>query len=222
MTSTGVILQHGELGPPGVLGEWLAARGIAHELRRTWEEGADLDPRAHAFVASLGSQYKPTDAEPAWVGQEVATLRRAIEHDVPVLGLCFGGQALAVALGGDVRASDPAEVGWLTVETADPERVPAGPWLQFHWDAFTLPPGAERLARTPAGVAAFRHGRHLGTQFHPEITPDIVAGWCRAEPRLAALGVDPDALFAEGTRRMDASRRAAFRLFDRWWADARV
>jgi GMP synthase-like glutamine amidotransferase len=221
MASTGLILQHGELGPPGVLGEWLAARGIAHEIRRTWEEGADADPRRHRFVASLGSQYKPTDTAPAWVPEELETLRRAIAADVPVLGLCFGGQALAVALGGEMRVADPAEVGWLGVETHEPEWVAPGPWLQFHWDAFTLPPGATELARTPSGVAAFRLGRHLGTQFHPEVTPEIVDGWCGAEPRLEALGIDRAALLEEGGRRVAASRDAAFRLFDRWWAGAR-
>ncbi len=212
----GLVLQHGELGPPGVLGEWLDARGVSFDVHRTWEDGADLDPRGRAFVASLGSPYSPVDTEPAWVPQELATLRRAVEHDVPVLGLCFGGQALSVVLGGGMRLSDPPEVAWMPVETEDPSWIPPGPWLNFHWEAFTLPPGAEELARTPAGVAAFRHGPHLGTQFHPEATPAIVEGWTRAEPRLEALGSDPAARLAAGRRTEAAARQAAFRLFDRW------
>jgi hypothetical protein len=106
----------------------------------------------------------------------------------------------------------------MPVRTADPERIPAGPWLHFHWEAFTLPPGGDELARTPAGVAAFAHGRHLGTQFHPEATPEIVDEWTRAEPRLTALGVDPGALLADGRGAADAARTSAFRLFDSWAA----
>jgi GMP synthase-like glutamine amidotransferase len=212
----GLVLQHGELGPPGVLGEWLDARGIPFDVHRTWEEGADLDPRGLRFVASLGSPYSPVDTAPAWVPDELGTLRRAVDHDVPVLGLCFGGQALSVVLGGKMRLADPPEVAWMPVETADASWIPPGPWLNFHWEVFTLPPGADELARTPAGVAAFRHGRHLGTQFHPEATPAIVEGWTRAEPRLDALGVDAAALLADGRRTEAAARRSAFELFDRW------
>jgi len=223
MASTpGLILQHGELGPPGVLGEWLDARGIPYEVRRVWEDGPAADPREHAFVASLGSQHSPLQDDPPWIPQELDTLREAVAADVPVLGLCFGGQALSVVLGGEMRLAEPPEVGWMPVASHDDGELPAGPWLHFHWEAFTLPPGGEELGRTPAGVAAFRRGRHLGTQFHPEATPEIVDEWTRNEPRLAALGVDPAALLAEGRRRREAARVSAFGLFDRWWAAAKV
>jgi GMP synthase-like glutamine amidotransferase len=220
MSSTGLILQHGELGPPGVLAEWLEARGIAFEIRRVWEDGAAAEPARHAFLASLGSQYSPVDTEPAWVPEELETLRAAVAADVPVLGLCFGGQALAVALGGEMRVADPPQVAWMPVQTRDPERIPSGPWLHFHWEAFTVPEGVQELARTPAGVAAFRAGPHLGTQFHPEATPEIADGWSQVEARLAAVGVDRAALLEDGRRQADVAREAAFRLFDRWAADA--
>ena len=215
-----LVLQHGELGPPGVLGEWLADRGLQADVRHVWEDGAPAALDGHVAVASLGSQYSPANAEPQWIHDEIALLRRAAEAGTPVLGLCFGGQALAVALGGGIGPAPVPEVGWSAVETADPGVVAPGPWLQFHWEAFTPPPGAEVLARSGGGVAAFRVGPHLGTQFHPEITPEIVDGWAAVEERLEAVGTSRDALLAEGRERMPDSRANAYRLFDAWWSGA--
>lgn len=218
----GLVLQHGDLGPPGVFGDWLRERRVAAEVHHAWRDPLPDDPSAYAFVASLGSEHSAAAAEPAWVAAEVALLRRAVEADVPVLGLCFGGQALAVALGGEVGPADAPEVGWLPVESADPDLVPAGPWLMFHWEVFRPPPGVQEIARTDVAAQAFRVGPHLATQFHPEATPEIVDGWAHAEPRLAALGITPEALLAEGERAGPRAADQGRRLFDAWWAGVRA
>ncbi|HSD78863.1 MAG TPA: gamma-glutamyl-gamma-aminobutyrate hydrolase family protein [Solirubrobacteraceae bacterium] len=215
----GLILQHGPAGPPGVLGDWLRARGIAATVHRAWEDPLPRDPAAYAFVASLGSQHSPAGGGPSWVAEEVRFLRSAVDRDVPVLGLCFGGQALAAALGGAVRPAVRGEVGWLAVRTREPALVPEGPWLQFHWDVFDVPPAAEELARSGTGPAAFAAGPHLGVQFHPEATPEMVDAWARIErERLAALGTTPEALLAEGRAARERAAAGAHRLFDAWWA----
>lgn len=222
MASTSVlVLQHGPLGPPGVLEDWLRARDIPYETHPAWSDPLPPDPTGYAAVASLGSEHSAAATDPAWIAEEVALLRAAAAADVPILGLCFGGQALSVALGGDVRDAATPEVGWMPVDTDDPETVPPGPWLQFHWEVFDPPPGADELARTAAGPAAFRLGRHLGTQFHPEATPEIVDRWAHAEPRLPQLGLTPEELLAQGERHAPAAAEQAHRLFDGWWAAAR-
>ena len=104
-------------------------------------------------------------------------LRTADAVALPVLGICFGAQALAAALGGCVLRNAQPEVGWVTVESNDAEHVPSGPWLAWHEDGFTLPPLAYELARNAFGVQAFCHCRHLAVQFHPEVTPAIVDAW---------------------------------------------
>ncbi len=134
-----------------------------------------------------------------------------------MLGLCFGGQALAVALGARVAPARVPEVGWLDVATDAPELVPAGPWLHFHWETFTVPAGATELARTPAGSAAYVLGPHLATQFHPEASPEVVDAWARAEPRIGPLGLTPERLLEEGRRASAAAATQAERLFDAWW-----
>ena len=216
----GLILQHGEDGPPGILGEWLRERAIPFEVHATWREPLPPEPAEFAWVASLGSEYTPgSSAAPGWVDAELDFLRAALDSAVPVLGLCFGGQALAVAAGGAVTPADPPEVTWIEVDTDDPDFVPPGPWLHYHYDQLEPPPGARVLARSPAGPAAFALDASLGLQFHPESTPPIAAAWARQDAeRLAALGVDPEQLDARGQRVASRAAAAARRLFDAWWA----
>ena len=110
---------------------------------------------------------------------------------MPVLGLCFGGQVLAHVLGGRIEAAPTPEFGWHEIETDEPDAIPAGPWLLWHYQRFTVPPGATEVARTEHATQAFRHGRHLGLQFHPESTTDIVEGWARKDAeKLQTVGVD--------------------------------
>jgi GMP synthase-like glutamine amidotransferase len=215
----GLILQHGDSGPPAILGDWLAARGIEHEVLLAWREPLPASPADYGWIASLGSEHTPgAEGAPPWVDAEIELMGRALELDIPVLGLCFGGQALALAAGGAVARSEPPEIGWIEVETQDPDLVPPGPWLHFHYDLLAPPPGADVVARSPAGPAAFVLGRSLGLQFHPESTPAIGAEWARIDAeRLERLGIDGPGLLdvdANGTR------LAAMRLFDAWWARA--
>ena len=96
-------------------------------------------------------------------------------------GLCFGGQVLADVLGGRIEAAPTPEFGWHEIDTDEPDAIPAGPWPLWHYQRFTVPPGATEVAapgtpRRPSG-----HGRHLGLQFHLNSTTDIVEGWARKD-----------------------------------------
>lgn len=84
-------------------------------------------------------------------------------------------------------------------------------------------PGAQELARSPRAPQAFRHGPHLGVQFHPESTIEIVQGWARLDQeRLALHGIDDgEALVESGRSHAEAAREAAFTLFDAFWERAR-
>jgi len=142
-----LVIQHDDNGPAGHVSDWLAARGaeedlflIGHELRSC------PDPRAYDLVVSLGSEHAAHDDRVPWLGLELALLREAFDADVPVLGICFGSQLLARALGAHAMRAPHAEIGWVAVSTRDPGFVPVGPWLQWHYDTFTAPPAAAVLA----------------------------------------------------------------------------
>ena len=210
-----LVRQHGESGPPALLGEWLDARGIAYVVSDS-RTNHTPDVREFDAVASLGCRYSPADAEVEQVKAEIELIGRAVEHDVPVLGLCFGGQVLAHVLGGTIEPAPTPEFGWREIDTDEPDAIPAGPWLLWHYQRFTVPPGATEVARSQDATQAFRYGRHLGLQFHPESTTDIVEGWARKDAeKLKTVGVtDGLALINAPAERQDAAKRAAFRLFD--------
>jgi GMP synthase-like glutamine amidotransferase len=218
--AAGLVLQHGPLGPPALLGEWLDARGIPYVVHEAWS-GPAPDPAGFRFVASLGSEQSVASSEPAWIGAEVDALRAAVASEVPVLGLCFGGQALSAALGGGVDRLPRCEIGWMPIEPepgADGDSLPAGPWLHWHDDLLRVPPGARLLARSPAGPAGFRLGPHLGVQFHPEATPEVVDAWAQADEQLDERGVTRAQLAEQAARHAGPAREAAFTLFGDWWA----
>ncbi len=213
----GLILQHAATGPPGRLGEWADSRGLPYRVHDSGDAPPDVDPREFAFVASLGSALSANQADVEWVAAEIALLRRAVENDVPVLGLCWGGQALSVALGGAVGPAPFHEKDWIAVASADPE-VPGGPWLHYHTEIFTVPGGAIELARSPAGPAAFRVGPHLGLQFHPEADAEMANVWAAKDPDQTERSCAE--LAASGERWERPALDLAMVLFDAWWARA--
>src|SRR5207247_9245582 len=123
---------------------------------------------------------------------------------------------LARVVGARLYRSEEAEIGWLPVRTKNPELIAPGPWFQWHFDTFSAPPGAEVIAETDVGPQAFVSGRSLGLQFHPEVTPEIMAEGVRVyphEPR--AEGGAPAGLLGETQRRAGDSRRVAWALLHR-------
>ena len=215
-----LILQHEEPTPPGLVTEWLDQHGADVETFRIDIDEREVDPTGYDLVVSLGSEFAAFDDSKPFVPREARLMRQAIDADVPVLGLCFGGQLLARVLGGEVFRSNDSEIGWLPVRSTDPDLIPEGPWFQWHFDSFTVPPGATLIAETDVGPQAFSAGRSLGLQFHPEVTQAIMDDWVSVyRHELDDDGVDPDELLAETHRRIVDSNRMARQLLNRYLSD---
>jgi GMP synthase (glutamine-hydrolysing) len=216
MTVRVAFLQHGEYDLPGVLAQRADELGLGIETYRA-DHGAPALPRLGSFdlLVVMGSSESATDRSVPWMGPERRLVTEAVAAEVPVLGVCFGGQLLAQVLGGEVHRASRTEIGWIEVDSDDESRVPSGPWLVWHEDAFTAPPGAEVVARTDVSEHAYILGSHTGVQFHPEVTREIVGQWveeARAEDRIGTSQAD-DLLAgfgAEGQGPVDQARR----LFD--------
>jgi GMP synthase-like glutamine amidotransferase len=219
----GVVEQQPD-APAGLFAAWAAARGHGLDVLRAPAVRAWPDPRGYDAVLALGSDRSVHASTDPWIAAEVAFLRAAHDAGIPVLGLCFGAQALAAALGGEVRRAARPEIGWIEVEAIDPAAGPIapGPWFAWHEDTFSVPPGAHALGRSPAGPQAFARGVSVGVQFHPEVDEAIVERWVNDGRRqLAAVRVDEQRLLAETARCAPDARRRAFALFDdvaRRWA----
>lgn len=226
----GLVVCHDRYSLPGMVGDRMEHHGIDLESLVVVDDIADPvsdvefpDPRGYDLVVAMGSPWSvyDTDTIGSWIGRELDMLRTAVDADVPVFGICFGGQALAAALGARVEASAHPEIGWYQVEATAPDVVAAGPWFQWHFDRFDLPEGATALAHGDLGPQAYRIGRHLGTQFHPEITYEVLESWLDVAERgaLTDIGVDPDALLEDTKVRQEESRPHTEALVDHFLTD---
>jgi GMP synthase-like glutamine amidotransferase len=141
------------------------------------------DPTDYDVLVPLGARWPVYDEalRATWVGAEIKMMRDAADAGVPTLGVCFGGQLLAAAFGGTVTRSATPEIGWYDIASDRDEVVPSGPWFQWHFDTWTLPPGATEIARTPNSSQAFVLGKALALQFHPELDRDLLELWLAAD-----------------------------------------
>jgi GMP synthase-like glutamine amidotransferase len=149
---------------------------------------------AYDAVMILGASPSVNDADISpWFTPTVALIRHADTSGKGVFGICFGAQALAVALGGSVTSGSVAEHGWKMIDTNAPSIISEGPWFQWHVDAITPPIAAEVLATSDQCVQAYRIGLHLAVQFHPEVGTQQAAEWPEVDPagqRSAGMSAD--------------------------------
>ena len=191
------------------MGEWAAQRGAHVDVLHAPVVSAWPDPGAASAVISLGSDRSVHASSDPWIAAQVAFLRATHAAGVPVLGICFGGQALAAALGATVKRALATEIGWIDVDGEDGY---GGRWFTWHEDVFAPPEGATELARAASGPQAFAVGASVGLQFHPEVTPAIVEDWL-AGARDAVPDAEP--IRAETARTVGPARERAFALMDR-------
>jgi GMP synthase (glutamine-hydrolysing) len=178
-------------------GDW-----ATHDLRTdaTLPEARDAD----AFIIT-GSSHSVTEETP-WMQRADELVRAIAAAGTPMLGVCFGHQMIAHALGGEVaRNPRGREIGTVRVTRLSDDPLFADLPTAFdvhatHVDSVTrLPSSATLLATTDLEpIAAFRLGKSIrAVQFHPEFDADVMRGYLLARGELIrAEGGDPTALLA--------------------------
>ena len=148
-----LVVEHDPLSTPERVGAHLEKRGAKLEPFVVVEDIADPAVTAtfpddpYDLVVLMGSPWSVYEERvQGWVGPELDFVRRRLAAGVPMLGICFGAQAMSAALGGKVTHAARPEYGWTEVGSAT-EHIAEGPWFQFHHDEFTVPTGSSRAGQ---------------------------------------------------------------------------
>jgi len=177
----------------GTLGAFLDSVGADIKTVRLYDgEPLPDDPQAfHAVVSMGGPMNVYEEAKYPFLKAETEFLRKAVNKDLPVLGICLGSQMIAKACGARVELAAAKEVGWGVVKLTEegrkdplfsglPERFHV---LQWHEDMFHVPEGGHLLASSEiCPYQAFRYRNAVGLQFHLEVDAEILEEWFSGKP----------------------------------------
>lgn len=199
----------------GHVGARLTQRGFELEIFHREGDGEvalyDVD-----LLVMLGSDWSVYWEQVAnHVERESEAIRAAAANDLPVLGICYGGQLMSHALGGSTERAERTEIGWFDIDSDDHGLAPPGPWFEYHVDKFTPPPGADVFASTAAGPQAYRLGRMLALQFHPEVSTEIIRRWGKdAAADAAEHGIDLETVYQQSEQLAEQNRARCYALVD--------
>lgn len=176
-----LVLQHVAFEPAQSLVKWAALKGHKLCVCRLFK-GDDL-PALGSFdsLFILGGPMGVHDVKQyPWLKAEAEFIKRAIDADKNIIGICLGAQLVALCLGANVSKNPQPEIGWFKTKRigAHPLSQHFADLLAFHWhvDTFALPPAAVKLAASEAcaNQAFIYRDNILGLQCHLEFCPATV------------------------------------------------
>ena len=176
-----LVLQNSKIEVPGVLGTLLESDGFSIQTIFAKEEKIPNDNFSLLIV--LGANESANDLH-SYLLDEQKLIKKSVEKNIPVLGICLGSQLIAKTFGGIVYSGSKKEIGFYDDIEFDYDcSLFSGiknPMTVFHWhgDTFTLPENSIRLAHSKNYEnQAFQIKSAIGLQFHLEVDRTIVKLW---------------------------------------------
>ena len=222
-----LFIQHDHVSPTGPVSERLRHHGFEIEERLVVSQDNFGKPNVdfefpdfndYDVIIPMGAPWGAWDDACIgnWLLPEIEWIGQAVASGKPVLGICFGGQLIARAMGGSVAPGAKGEIGWTYIWSGNPDLVSNGPWFQFHYDHWQVPPTAVEIARNPVSSQAFTINNSLAVQFHPELTASALKGWLDwgGDKKVIQDGQDPVVMQAQTFAEESAARERTFDLVD--------
>lgn len=201
MSSSVLIVLHQETSSPGRVGYLLRQLGYRLDIRRPpLGDELPVTLNSYAGIAVFGGPMSANDTDD-WLLREFKLIERALQQNVPFLGLCLGAQMLCRVLGSRVfkHQKEQVEIGYYPIWPTEFGKAFASqlgvPWPNhvYHWhrEGFDLPRDSIALVEGKTfPLQAFQHkGSSFGLQFHPEVTYAMMCRWTvRAYDRMQHPG----------------------------------
>lgn len=207
----------------GHLADFLHENNVPYNVVRTYLGEALPKPTDIEATIVLGTPISVRDyLQHENLKRLFAFVAASVKHDLPFLGICFGGQFLARVLGADVNRNPVREIGIYKATLTDEglqDKLFAGLSQEidvFHWhaDTFQIPFGAVLLATgETCRNQAFRKGNAVGIQFHIEPRADEVPLWCdEYMSELAEEGKTKEQIVSSYAAKADQMKRLSYQL----------
>ena len=192
-----LLVQNTRIEGSGYLGDLLKEDGF--EICSVNAKHEQIPEREFSLVVILGAPESANDELP-YLREEQMMIKKCVEKNIPVLGICLGSQLIAKTFGGKVYPGSKKEIGFYS------DLVPEGnsrlfsgfsnPFTVFHWhgDTFDLPEGATKLVHSKDYQnQAFQYQSAVGLQFHMEVNEEMVNLWLdKTEEKLQTIPyIDP-------------------------------
>jgi GMP synthase (glutamine-hydrolysing) len=193
-----LLVQNSTIEGSGFLGDLLKEDGF--NINSVHAKHEKLPEKENSLVVILGAPESANDDLP-YLQEEQKLIKKSVENNTPVLGICLGSQLIAKTFGGRVYRGPKKEIGFFDdlVPEANSSLFSGfdNPFTVFHWhgDTFDLPEGAIRLAHSEVYPnQAFQFQCAVGLQFHLEVNEEMVNLWLdRTGDKLQNISyIDPE------------------------------
>lgn len=223
------IICHAALEPAAYLCNYLDKKNILYKkISGINDEVAALDLTAVAGLVFMGGPFSVNDDLP-WVNDEIKLIQRAIDKDVPMMGVCFGAQLISKALGAEVNRAKHMEAGWHNITVDSSQLVDISGLnldetfevFEWHEDTFSTPEGTIPLfSGRNLENQGYLYGKVLAMQFHLEMTEHMVHDWleryCNCMPRTSQSVQSAEQITEHLTERLENLHAVADKIYD-WW-----
>ena len=176
-----LLVQNTRIEGSGYLGELLRNDGF--DIHSVHAKHDHIPEKSYSLVVILGAPESANDNLPYLI-EEQKLIKKTVDQNKPILGICLGSQLIAKTFGGIVYPGPKKEIGFYNdLVYEENSKLFSGfrnPFTVFHWhgDTFDLPSGAKRLVSSKLYQnQAFQLQSAVGIQFHMEVNEEMVNLW---------------------------------------------